>query len=117
MNRKQIRWARELQESGYSYDNIIKKLRRAYDLTEDEGDEVWEVARTPESEWPQDKPHNWRDDPATRRQISYIRGLGVSLSQQQASELTKGTASQIIDAVKRGDGVGTFNLFFNDGGN
>ena len=60
---------------------------------------------------------DWRQEPATDRQIAYIRRLGVSLSDEQARELTKGRASQIIDAVTGGEGVGQFGLFMRDGSN
>jgi len=60
---------------------------------------------------------DWRQEPATDRQISYIRRLGVSLSDEEARELTKGRASQIIDAVKNSEGVGQFGLFMRDGSN
>lgn len=54
---------------------------------------------------------------ATERQIAYIRDLGVNLSNEYADRLTKNDASAIIDAVKSGNGVGMYGLFFNDGSN
>jgi hypothetical protein len=63
------------------------------------------------------QPHNWRNDKASTKQIGYIRLLGVELSGEQATEMTKGKASQIIESVKRGDGAGAFGLTFVDGSN
>jgi len=60
---------------------------------------------------------DWRQEPATDRQIAYMRSLGVVVSDEEARELTKGRASQIIDAVKSGEGVGQFGMFMRDGSN
>lgn len=43
---------------------------------------------------------NWQDDPATPRQIAYLRSLGAETI---PSDLTKGAASFAIDMAKRGE--------------
>lgn len=55
----------------------------------------------------------WQQHPATEKQLSYLKNLGVNVTRQ----LTKSDASEIIDSVKSGNGVGTFGLTFNDGSN
>ena len=56
----------------------------------------------------------WQDDPATERQLDYLRSLGVDVGSRT---LTKGEASQLIDAVKSGQGVGAFGYYMTDGSN
>lgn len=60
---------------------------------------------------------DWRQMPATARQIAYLRDLNVALTAEQTSSLSRGRASKIIDAVKCGDSVGQFGLFMADGSN
>ncbi len=50
---------------------------------------------------------------ATQKQLDYLAALGVNVTRK----LTKREASEIIDAVKRGDGVGQFGMFMFDGSN
>lgn len=52
---------------------------------------------------------------ATEKQLAYLNRLGVVIP--DGKSLTKQLASQVIDAVLSGDGVGTFGLFFRDGSN
>lgn len=53
--------------------------------------------------------------PATERQLAYLNILGVVIP--PGEHLGKNGASAIIDATKRGEGVGMFGLFFSDGSN
>jgi len=53
----------------------------------------------------------WQEHPASQKQLSYLATLGVNVT----GALTKGQASQMIDAIKRGDGVGSFGYTFHDG--
>lgn len=55
---------------------------------------------------------DWHHDPATNRQIEYLVTLGVS----PEPSMTKGRASQLIDAAKRGD-LGSVGGFYRDGSN
>ena len=52
-------------------------------------------------------------DRATPAQISYMKSLGIAVT----DGMTKRQASAAIDAAKRGDGVGSFGMFYNDGSN
>jgi hypothetical protein len=56
----------------------------------------------------------WQDDPMTERQRDYLVSLGVDIRDRK---LTKGQASDVINAVKRGDGIGHFGFFYQDGSN
>ena len=51
---------------------------------------------------------------ATDAQLRYIANLGVDIKN---AHLTKSQASQIIDAVKSGDGIGSLGFSFLDGSN
>ena len=52
-------------------------------------------------------------DRATPAQISYMKSLGIAVT----DGMTKRAASAAIDAAKRGDGVGSFGMFYSDGSN
>ena len=52
--------------------------------------------------------------PATENQIVYLKSLGVKIAGKQ---ITKSLASQLIDAVKSGDGVGFLGFEMVDGSN
>lgn len=96
-----------LQRQGMSYGACLDAIDRA--LMERE-------RRTRAAQVAQAAPQNdWTDDPASSKQRQYLTSLNVAIP--SGYQLTKGAASQIIDAVKRGDGVGTFGLFFTDGSN
>lgn len=56
---------------------------------------------------------NPMDAPATDKQIAYLVKLGVNVNRQ----LTKAQASQLIDAAKSGQGVGSFGHTMRDGSN
>jgi hypothetical protein len=56
------------------------------------------VAQAPAVQTPQIK-HDWRDDPASEKQLGYLRDLGVRIG----GPLTKRQASQMIDAARQGD--------------
>ena len=71
------------------------------------------VRQTEEKIQSQAKEMDWRNHPATDRQIAYLVSRGVDVDRP----LTKGLASEIIDAVKSGDGVGQFGMTFVDGSN
>ena len=71
------------------------------------------VKQTEEKIQAQAEEMDWRNHPATDRQIAYLVSLGVDVDRP----LTKGLASEIIDAVKSGDGVGQFGMTFVDGSN
>ena len=55
---------------------------------------------------------NWRNDPATSRQIQYLNRLGVQLE----DEMSKGRASELIEAAKGGC-LGSVGGWFRDGSN
>lgn len=57
---------------------------------------------------------NWHDDPATPAQISYLLALNVNIGDRKIS---KGMASKMIDAIKSGEGIGSFGLDYFDGSN
>lgn len=61
----------------------------------------------------QARNRNWRDDPATSKQIEYIVALNVNID---GMTLTKGQASTIIDAAKNGT-IGSLGMFYNGGSN
>jgi hypothetical protein len=56
--------------------------------------------------------HDWRNDPATEAQIRYMVTLGIEVE----DGLTKGRASELIDAAKSAD-LGMANGFYQDGSN
>lgn len=56
---------------------------------------------------------DWRNDPATDKQIEYLVSLGVNIDGMQ---LTKGQASRIIDAAKGGY-LGSLGMFTTSGSN
>lgn len=56
---------------------------------------------------------DWKNEPATRSQLDYLNDLGVNVTRT----LTKSEASDVISAVKRGDSIGAFGLFFFNGSN
>ena len=56
---------------------------------------------------------DWRNDPATDAQLIYLTSLNIRLE----PGMTKGRASQLIDAHKSGNGVGYVNGWYNDGSN
>jgi len=58
------------------------------------------------------QPRDWRNDPATSRQIQYLNKLGIELE----PAMTKGRASDLIDAA-RGDYVGSIGGRYRDGSN
>ncbi len=58
---------------------------------------------------------NWKNHPATGKQLEYLATLQVRTPDNY--QMTKGHASQIIESVKSGNGLGSFNLFFMDGSN
>ncbi len=58
------------------------------------------------------QPHNWKNDAATGSQISYLNSLGVRLE----NGMTKGRASQLIDAAKN-DELGSVSGYYTDGSN
>lgn len=66
---------------------------------------------------PQPTPYvapKWHNDPASTAQYNYLRSMGVDVA---GAKLTKIQASRAIDMVKSGNGIGSMNLFFNDGSN
>lgn len=56
---------------------------------------------------------SWQNHPATYRQKVYLTNLGVAYD---SKTLTKGRASQLIDAAKGGH-LGSVGGFYNDGSN
>jgi len=65
---------------------------------------------TDEPAQPQEAPHDWKDDPATEKQMNYLRDLGYFPEQR----LTKSEASQMISAAKNG-WAGSLNMTRADG--
>ena len=57
-------------------------------------------------------PRRWQDEPAAERQRAYLVSLGVQLE----PGLTKGRASELIDAAKNGE-LGSVNGFYHSGSN
>lgn len=56
---------------------------------------------------------DWRGDRATEAQLRYLVSLGIELE----DGMTKGRASDLIEAHKRGEGVGMVGGFYHDGSN
>ena len=56
--------------------------------------------------------HNWRNDPATDRQREYLVALGVQLERN----MTKGRASDLIEAAKANE-LGSIGGWRHDGSN
>lgn len=54
---------------------------------------------------------------ATPRQLDYLESLGVDITPAVRATLGKNVASEVIDAVKSGESIGRWNLFFQDGSN
>lgn len=59
-----------------------------------------------------DSTGRWQDDLATDKQISYLRSLGVRIEPR----MTKGRASELIDAAKN-QTLGSVSGFYTDGSN
>jgi hypothetical protein len=55
---------------------------------------------------------DWRNEPATKKQIAYLVRMGVEIP----NGLTKGSASNLIGAAKSGD-LGSFGGWRTDGSN
>jgi len=55
----------------------------------------------------------WRNDPATEKQIAYLRNLGIAIE----SGMTKGRASDLIEMHKADGSVGSLNGWYKDGSN
>jgi len=55
---------------------------------------------------------DWRTHPATARQVEYLVSLGVQIEER----MTKGRASQLIEAAKTG-ALGAVGGFYTDGSN
>lgn len=53
-------------------------------------------------------------DEASDAQLNYLVGLGVNIA---GKKISKQLASQLIDAVKSGNGIGSLGFNFTDGGN
>jgi hypothetical protein len=58
---------------------------------------------------------DWRDEPATDRQTAYLHTLKVDL--YPFGNITKGFASQLIDAAKTGNLGSVMGAFYTDGSN
>lgn len=58
----------------------------------------------------QEAPRDWKDEPATEKQLNYLRDLGYFPEQK----LTKSEASQMISAAKHG-WAGSLNMTRADG--
>lgn len=57
---------------------------------------------------------DWKNDPMTDAQRKYLLDLGVDIGSRR---LTKKQASDIISAIKNGDSIGQFSMFFFNGDN
>lgn len=58
---------------------------------------------------------DWREEAATEKQLNYLRALEVDL--QPFANLTKGHASQLIDAAKNDRLGSVIGAFYTDGSN
>jgi|GEM_PF-5563539 len=85
--------------STYDEAEVVEGLRKlGYTLTD-----------TP----PSVEPHDWRDDPATDKQMAYLVSLGI----RTEPNMTKARASQLIDAHKYQGSVGHVGGWYADGSN
>ena len=80
----------------------------------DSGESYWEPMNevTPLVVIKEQEQNDWRNETATERQISYLIDLGVSIEYG----MTKGRASQLIEAAKQGI-LGSAYGFYTDGSN
>lgn len=58
--------------------------------------------------------HDWRNDPVSHKQLAYLAKLGVET--YPVDNLTKGRASELIDAAKRNE-LGSVGGWYVDGSN
>lgn len=97
----------------YTGDRFTVKLTNGEDTGTEyvfDGNEIREKVTEPTTS----KIHNWRDDPATGKQLEYLTSLGVEF--YPGDNLTKGRASDLIDAAKR-DELGSSGAWYTDGSN
>jgi hypothetical protein len=99
------KWYRKSNTKGYSYTSKWASYISADTMVE------IEVADAPA---PVVKVTSWKNEPATEKQLDYLVALGVNINGKQ---ITKGTASSLIEAVKSGDSVGMYGFTMIDGSN
>ena len=86
-----------------------RRVGGAWRVTQDEAEELRSMGYKLNDTAP--SPGNWRDDPATHSQKAYLARLGVDVAEDG---LTKGRASELIDAAK-GDYLGSVGGHYYDG--
>ena len=114
-----VDWYEDMDSEGiitavsYMKDRFTVKLTNGDDAGDEYVFDIDEV-RAANVEPTPNKINDWRDHPATGKQLEYLVALGIEFYPEE--NLTKGRASELIDAAKR-DELGSVGGWYTDGSN